>query len=224
MNLKELEPPNGEAIDRNLIENFILESLKRIKDRDIDKFLDDEFELGIENGTWFFLFDSFDEIPEVLSSTEADATIKSYGDAINDFLHSMNNRCRGVVASRQFRGPKYFGWPRFVILSLSKSRQWQLIHKANLKREIENELIGQLETASNEIHSMASNPLFLNFFVNMLRTVIHFLALHMRYLRPMCRVDLSATRNEYKSGLALIFLNFDPLLRILHSVWWQIMI
>ncbi len=162
VNLKELERPNGEAIDRNLIEIFILESLKRIKDRDIDKFLDDEFKLGIENGTWFFLFDSFDEIPEVLSSTEADATIRSYGDAINDFLHSMNNRCRGVVASRQFRGPKYFGWPRFVILSLSKSRQWQLIHKANLKREIENELVGQLETASNEIHSMASNPLFLN--------------------------------------------------------------
>lgn len=162
VNLKELERSNGEAIDRNLIETFILESLKRIKDRDIDKFLDEEFKLGVENGTWFFLFDSFDEIPEVLSSTEADATIKNYGDAINDFLHSMNNRCRGVVASRQFRGPKYFGWPRFVILSLSKSRQWQLIHKANLKREIENELVGQLETASNEIHSMASNPLFLN--------------------------------------------------------------
>ncbi len=77
INLKELERREGEAVDRILIETFVLGFLKRIRDRDIDKFLDEEFNVGLENGSWFFLFDSFDEIPEVLSSTEADATIRN---------------------------------------------------------------------------------------------------------------------------------------------------
>ena len=162
INLKELERQDGEDIDRNFIEAFVLGCLRRIKDRDIDKFLDEEFNLGLENGTWFFLFDSFDEIPEVLSSTEADATIRNYGNAIEDFLHGMN-RCKGIVASRLYHGPKYLSsWPRFTILALSESRKLQLIRKANLKQAIESELIGHLETASDEIQALASNPLFLN--------------------------------------------------------------
>lgn len=161
INLKELKRLEDEPIDRNLIENFILESLKRIKDRDIDKFLDNEFDEGLRNGAWFFLFDSFDEIPEILSSTESDTIIRNYGNAIEDFLGGMN-QCRGIVASRQFRGPKYFRWPHFTVLSLTETRRLQLIRKANLKRATESELIGNLDTASDEIRTMASNPLFLN--------------------------------------------------------------
>ena len=132
VNLKELEHPDDGAVDRNLIESFILKSLKRINDRDVDTFLDEEFREGIANGTWFFLFDSFDELPEVLSSTEADIVIKSYSDAIADFLQGGMNQCRGVIASRQFRGPKHFGWPRFRILALSESRRRELVRKADL--------------------------------------------------------------------------------------------
>lgn len=168
VNLKELERCEGEAIDRNLIETFVLVSLKRIKDRDVDKFLDEEFDPRIRNGTWFFLFDSFDEIPEVLSSVEVDDVIKNYGNAIEDFLGGMN-RCRGIVASRLFRGPKYLRWPRFTVLSLSESRQLQFIRKANLKRVIEDELIGRLVIASSEIQVLASNPLFLGLLCDQMR-------------------------------------------------------
>jgi hypothetical protein len=173
VNLKELERHDGEPIDRSLIESFILKSLKRINDRDIDKFLDDEFDLGIQNGTWFFLFDSFDELPEVLSSTEADTTIKSYGDAIHDFLHGMN-QCRGVVASRQFRGPTYFGWPHFRILSLTEKRRLELIQKAGHKAEIENELVGKLAIASQDIRLMSSNPMLLNLLCEHMKSGYHF--------------------------------------------------
>src|SRR5579884_2637833 len=96
VNLKELERPQGATIDRNLIESFVLKSLKRTNDRFVDQFLDDEFNKGMENSTWFFLFDSFDELPEVLSSTESDIVVRQYGDAIEDFLRGIN-RCRGVV-------------------------------------------------------------------------------------------------------------------------------
>jgi hypothetical protein len=173
VNLKELDRQDGIPIDRNLIKSFILKSLQRINDRDIDKFLDDEFDLGVKNGTWFFLFDSFDEIPEVLSSTEADTIIRSYGEAIYDFLHGLN-QCRGIVASRQFRGPTYFGWPRFRVLSLSERRRLELIKKAGLDHKLESELIGNLATANENIRLMAGNPLFLNLLCEHMKSGYHF--------------------------------------------------
>lgn len=160
INLKELERRKHEPIDSNLIRSFILKTLNRANDRDIEEFLEEEFDRGLEAGTWLFLFDSFDELPEVLSSTEADAKIRSFGDAISDFLHGMN-KCRGIIASRQFRGPGQFGWPRFRILPLSEVRRLELIRKAGLKADTEREIIGHLGLAGNEIQSMASNPMFL---------------------------------------------------------------
>ncbi|MCL4265199.1 MAG: hypothetical protein KJ069_18430 [Anaerolineae bacterium] len=151
---------SGAQIDANLIKGFVLKSLNRANDRDIEEYLEEEFELGLEKGTWFFLFDSFDELPDILSSTEADDIIRSYSDAISDFLHGLNNG-RGVIASRHFRGPRQSRWARFRILPLSEERRLELIQKADLKVEIEQELIGQLGNASQEIQQMSKNPLFL---------------------------------------------------------------
>jgi hypothetical protein len=160
INLKELERPKKAPIDRNLILTFILQSLNRVNDRDIEEFLEQEFDRGLEEGSWLFLFDSFDELPEVLSSTENDMTIQSYGQAIRDFLHGMNT-CRGIVASRQFRGPHQLGWPRFRVLPLSEQRREELIQRANLKSDLEADIIGQLGVAEHEMRAMASNPMFL---------------------------------------------------------------
>lgn len=60
----------------------------------------DEFDWGLRTGTWLFLFDSFDEIPDILGSTETDTVVEEYADALFHFLHGMN-QCRGVVASRE---------------------------------------------------------------------------------------------------------------------------
>jgi hypothetical protein len=169
INLKELVRPGETQIDRKLIQTFVLNSLNRVNDRDIEEFLEEEFDEGLRNGTWLFLFDSFDELPEVLSSTEADETIRSYGEAISDFLHGMN-QCRGIIASRQFRGPGRLGWPRFRILPLAEKRRLDLIRRANLKTILEKELIGQLGLAVPEIRSMASNPMFMGLLCEHMKT------------------------------------------------------
>lgn len=169
INLKALERSKGTPIDLNLIKSFILESLNRANDIDISRFLDEEFDRGLKDGTWLFLFDSFDELPEILSATETDSVISSYTDAISDFLHGFN-LCRGIIASRQFRGPKQFGWPRFRILPLSEERRLKLIRRADLDPQIESDLIGHLELARNEIYAMASNPMFLSLLCEHMRT------------------------------------------------------
>jgi hypothetical protein len=148
------------AIDQELIRSFVLKSLNRANDRDITQFLDDEFERGREEGGWFFLFDSFDELPDVLSATEANVMIRSYADAIADFLQGFNT-CRGIIASRQFRGPGQLGWPRFRILPLAEDRRLELVRRADLGSVLEREFIGRLGIGSPEIRSMSDNPLFL---------------------------------------------------------------
>ncbi|NER03443.1 MAG: NACHT domain-containing protein [Okeania sp. SIO3C4] len=159
INLKKLERRSNVKINRELIESFVKQELNRVNDRDVEQFLDEEFQRGVREGTWLFLFDSFDELPEVLSSVEADAAIRNYAEAIDDFLNGFN-KCRGIIASRQFRGPKHLGWPRFRILPL-ESRRWELIRKAELKPRIEKEISGQLRIAPQEIQDMTKNPMFL---------------------------------------------------------------
>lgn len=169
VNLKELKREKNQPINRKLIEEFILKSLKRINDRDVDKFVDDEFYIGLENGSWFFLFDSFDEIPDILGAEDADKIIREYADAIYDFLHGLN-ACRGVVASRHFKGPGQVGWPRFKIMTLTKSRQIKLIKLSELKPHHEKILLGNLDSAASEIRKLAENPLFLGLLVGYVQT------------------------------------------------------
>ncbi len=151
---------NLPAIDQNLIRSFVLKTLNRAKDRDVEVFLEEEFEPGMKNKSWIFLFDSFDEIPEILSSTEADEMIQAYGDAIRDFLLVMN-QCRGIIASRIYRGPQRLGWKRFRILPLKPERQRELIQRTGLDSEKAEQLMIDLDGAEHSLKVMSSNPLFL---------------------------------------------------------------
>ena len=54
VNLKRLVRPSGAPINRELIETFVKQELNRIQDRDVEQFLDDEFQAGMQEGTWFF--------------------------------------------------------------------------------------------------------------------------------------------------------------------------
>ena len=160
INLKGLEREKDQEVNLQYIYDYVLQILNWANDRDIDEFLDQEFKIGLENGTWLFLFDSFDEIPEILSSVDADKVINDYSDAISDFLHGMN-QCRGIIASRQFRGPSRSNWPRFRILPLTEVRQRQLIHHTELPSEKEKRLLGELGNARDEVRYMVANPMFL---------------------------------------------------------------
>lgn len=159
LNLKKLARPSDVVVDRRLIESFVQQELNRVNDRDVEQFLDDELQRGIEEGTWLFLFDSFDEIPEVLSSVESDETTRQYAEAVNDFLSGFS-KCRGIIASRRFRGPKHLNWAQFRILPL-EARRWLLIRKAELPFRIENDFSRRLKTAPEGIQDMTKNPMFL---------------------------------------------------------------
>ena len=202
INLKRLVRPSGATINRELIEAFVKQELNRIQDRDVEQFLDDEFQTGMQEGTWLFLFDSFDELPEILSSVEADATIRNYEQAIDDFLSGFNT-CRGIIASRHFRGPKHLGWPLFRILPL-ESRRWELIRKAELDPAIERELSQNLAIAPSEIQEMAKNPMFLGLLCEEMRagspfpTTTHSVFEH--YLQTRLTRDADRLQKRFQLG------------------------
>jgi hypothetical protein len=161
VNLKEIKRNPEKPIDRILVRELVFESLNRMNDHFIDEFLDAEFNEGVKNGQFVFLFDSFDEIPEILSSTQADDVINKYSNAISDFLSGMNE-CRGIVASRSYKGPEHQGWRKFRILELSPTRQRTLVRRAlTLQPGLVSQVIGELSLAQEDVRTMARNPMLL---------------------------------------------------------------
>ena len=160
---------DSENVDAEFIRRFVLENLNKTNDRDVSAFLDDEFQTGLNNGSWLFLFDSFDEIPEILSSTDADSIIATYAQAISDFLHGMN-KCRGIVASREYRGPKYLSWSRFRIMPLSVNQRQKLIERAGLSRDEESIALGGVFSGTHGLDPLAENPMFLGLLCEYVRT------------------------------------------------------
>ena len=159
VNLREFRP-SKHPVDHTEIRNFILHSLNQANNREVDDFLEEEFDSGVKEGTWLFLLDSFDEIPDVLSAVQVDAVVEEYADAFYEFLHSFS-RSRGIIASREFRGPHRFGWPKFTIVGLSARQKKDLIDRADLSKEAEEELAAGLTDADPSIAQLADNPLFL---------------------------------------------------------------
>lgn len=161
VNLKELKRAPGIAVDHYLIKDMVLKSLTRINDRFIDEFIESEFDTGTRGGRWIFLFDSFDEIPEILSSTDSDDIIKKYSEAIADFLGGVNN-CRGIVASRAYRGPSAQEWTIFRVTALTWRRQKDLIYKSMVNNVVKGNVVeAGILNSSDDVRIMARNPMLL---------------------------------------------------------------
>jgi len=119
LNLKRLNvPPENVTADR--VHNWIVEELRAGQDRTIHEFIDVSFERMLEQGTFFFLFDSFDEIPAVMDAQEEEKVVRQYAEALNRFLHSPHG-CRGLISSRPYRAPKIFVGQRMDIRPLSNA-------------------------------------------------------------------------------------------------------
>lgn len=159
INLKEFKPKTRPVRSEDIRE-FALSRFKRVHDRDVDEFLDDEFDRGLREGFWVILFDSFDEIPDILSATESNQVIEEYADALHNFLIGMK-KCRGVIASREFRGPRSFRVPRFRVAPLTRRRQRDLVRRSGLTPEKQDIVMAGLAAADSEFDQMALNPMYL---------------------------------------------------------------
>ena len=130
INLKEMPPKMDKTLDADCIKSFVVDNARR-GDADTAEFIRSNWNDFKEKGIWFFLFDSFDEIPDVMHAATGSSIIKDYSDALRLFLSGMPN-CRGIVASREYKGPNSLPWKKFRIMPLSSSKQRSLIDNALL--------------------------------------------------------------------------------------------
>lgn len=154
INLKEIKA--SARIDGDAIKQFVLDNIRR-GDSDTAAFVKENWDDYRDRGIWFFLFDSFDEIPAVLHAPTGSAVVREYSEAIRVFLTGMGE-CRSVLASRLYKGPQELPWQKFRILPLSASRQEELVERSFLEDE-QKDVVRQFVAAAES--TLCDNPLFL---------------------------------------------------------------
>ena len=160
LNLKHLDL-GFEDVNADSIHDWVLEQLRSNQDRTIHEFLDNNFEQMLINGSFFFLFDSFDEIPAVMDAQEEHKVVHQYAEALENFLHSQH-KSRGLVSSRPYRAPKIFIGQKLTIRPLSIKRIKNAIDKyMGQEISLANQLWQQLIQSREDLMHVAQNPFYL---------------------------------------------------------------
>ncbi len=160
VNLRDLVRPEGVEVNAQFIADFVRRCLNRTKSNAIHTYLETWFADEMATGGFLFLFDSFDEIPEVLASTAADDVVASYAQAIRDFCVTMST-CRAVIASREYRGPRALPATRVRVLRLSLDRQLLLVRRFGLNAANTQRVEAFLGDPGAEMRPLVENPMFL---------------------------------------------------------------
>nr|VUD33826.1 Predicted NTPase (NACHT family) [Raoultella sp. NCTC 9187] len=168
INLREMEFNSTDIVNVDTVREFILDNIRR-GDADTSAFVKENWDDYCHRGLWLFLFDSFDEIPAVLHSATGSNIIKNYSQALRQFLEGMGE-CKGILASREFKGPEALPWKKLRILPLSGDKQDELIRNSFLKEE-HMDLVRQHLASSHR--SIGSTPLFLTLLCRYVRDEKH---------------------------------------------------
>lgn len=123
INLREWNSPPIPT-DEDLTE-FIKEYMKREAGRAGKKFLDQWYEQMLDAGRFFFLLDSFDELPSVLDYDDASPQIEEISKAFDRFFDDIH-QCGGVLASRPSRQPQGFKGQRKSRITIRPLKEIQI--------------------------------------------------------------------------------------------------
>jgi glycosyltransferase involved in cell wall biosynthesis len=145
--------------------NFVFNNLRQSLDFNSQSFLNEaNYKAMLEAGYFFFVLDSFDEIPAVLDHEENSWLIEALSTSIATYVLGGRNS-RGVVASRLFRKPKIVQKERsvFEILPFSDDRIVRAIKAAS---ENPDRLARIILTERPDLGSIARNPFLLHLIIS----------------------------------------------------------
>ena len=84
--------------------SFIKKTIREDGDMFVDEFLNDFFDKMLEDGRWYFVFDSFDEMPCLMGRKNYNELINHISQLLHQFL-TASNQSGGIIASRLYRAP-----------------------------------------------------------------------------------------------------------------------
>ena len=138
------------------LESFVIKSIKERGDVFTDDFVDKYFRDLWIHGRLFFIFDSFDEIPELLDADEDSEVIAALSDVISRFISSSSNS-RGVLASRIFRRPTRAFLPG-KILEIRPLSDVSIINALDRFKGFTSDLKTEIFSQRNDLIPIARNP------------------------------------------------------------------
>jgi hypothetical protein len=197
INLKELPSATASQLNADFIKEFVIDNVRR-GDADTAAFIKEHWDDFRSRGIWYFLFDSFDEIPAVLHAPSGSDVIEEHAKAIRHFLQGMS-ACKGVIGSREFKGPKRLPWSKLRILPLNWNRQRELVENSFLSIEQKKAVFSHLvETESK----LLQNPLFLTLLCRFVkdegRTPANDHDLVIRHIERLARRDNQFLQRHYR--------------------------
>ena len=98
------EKSKSARLEVSELEKFVIDSIRRRGDVFTEEFVDEYFRKLWCSGRLFFIFDSFDEMSELLDADEDSDVIHALSDVISRFIRT-HPLSRGVLSSRVFRRP-----------------------------------------------------------------------------------------------------------------------
>lgn len=176
INLKEWRPDRQWSFDdpptvtefSTFIVNTILDGIDynsqfflRQKDSSTDRSIFDELH---EAGYFFYILDSFDEIPAVLDLDENSWLIGRLSETIANFV-TGGRRSRGVIASRLFRKPKILHSQR-SIFQIRPFSDDSMIRAIEAAAQNPTRLVQIILGERPDLGSIARNPFLLNLIIS----------------------------------------------------------
>lgn len=146
---------------------FIKETLYEGGDISTDTFLDAYFDKMLEEGRWYFVFDSFDEMPCLMGRQNCQELINKISELLCQFMTGAN-QSGGIIASRLYKSPsEALG----ATITMKIQRFNDIKIKTMLQKYLNNvgEVIPKLFGEREDLVVLCRNPFYLALLANYLQ-------------------------------------------------------
>lgn len=150
--------------DKEELTAFIRETLCENGDSFTKAFLKDYFDLMLEDGRWYFIFDSFDELPCFMGKKNCQELIDKISRLLYEFM-TDTAQSGGVVASRFYKAPSD-SVGATVVLRIQEFSDIKI--KMMLQKYLGNakEVVGELFGKRESLVSLCRNPFYLTLLID----------------------------------------------------------
>lgn len=132
-----------------------------------DDFVDTYFDKMFEDGRWYFIFDSFDEMPCLMGKQNCQELIDKISELLCQFM-TGDSQSGGIIASRLYKSPSEAIGATVIlkIQEFSDIKIKTMLQKyLNNAKAVSNELFGKREN----LVALCRNPFYLTLLINYIR-------------------------------------------------------
>lgn len=146
---------------------FIKSSLYENGDIFTDTFLDTYFDKMLEDGRWYFIFDSFDEMPCLMGKQNCQELIDKISELLYQFM-TGTSQSGGIIASRFYKSPSE-AIGASVVLKIQEFSDIRI--KTMLQKYLNNAgaVIQELFVKRENLVILCRNPFYLTLLINYIR-------------------------------------------------------